>query len=71
MLRRVSTVSIHNQITLPIVFDMNGEVFRTYQGRGVPTLVLVDRQGFMAANIPGAAGRDDLEPLIQHLLEIE
>jgi peroxiredoxin len=60
-----------NNLTFPILFDVDGEVFRHYRGRGVPNLLFVDRQGVIVANHPGAVGAQDLEALIQQLVETE
>jgi thiol-disulfide isomerase/thioredoxin len=54
-------------VDYPLVYD-DGQVSEQYNIRGLPTVVLIDRQGRIAHVHTGAATEDDLADLIEGLL---
>jgi peroxiredoxin len=57
-----------NKITFPVLFDEGAQVFREYNGRGIPNLIFIDSEGVIEINYPGAMDAQKLEATIQGLV---
>jgi len=51
--KQVQSFVKENNITLPVLLDVKGEIARTYRVRMIPTTFLIDGEGFMVGMIPG------------------
>lgn len=58
----------HFNIQYPLVYDLGGTASRIYRVEGLPTLVLVDRDGAVRMRLAGTLGEEDLVRLIEPTL---
>ena len=63
----------HGLKNLPVLIDRTGELFRTFAVRGVPTSVLIGREGHVLGKLEGDADWHSPEALalVRHFLECE
>jgi hypothetical protein len=55
-------------IEYPMVYDVGGEVSERYHVEGLPTLVLVDRDGTVRLRHAGVASEESLADAVEGLL---
>jgi thiol-disulfide isomerase/thioredoxin len=60
----------HGITALPVLLDPKGALARAWQARGIPTTVLINREGLGCARLEGATSWDspDVAPIIQRLV---
>jgi peroxiredoxin len=67
---RVESFMAKNPAPYPVLVDEDGEVSDAFQVMGLPTLVILDREGKIAHSFTGIMEAEELRPLLRQLLAV-
>lgn len=58
-----------NDLTFPVVFDIDGEAVRNYQISAYPTTFIINKEGNIEGYVPGAIPKEFMEKIVDDALE--